>query len=260
MAPASACGKLGRNKEAKAGDVGPGTAGLCKTGKFPLSSPSYPKHTKPAASEPNTTTTKRVQFKDDNATLREAIALAQEEMDAENRAEGKPKTPLSDTSLNTLDWDEDGGLIATTCEEVTVEVASDSGACAHTINPSELPANAVIRPQDNQRNFRGANNSVIENYGKCQTVLKSPLGTVSCDWNAADVSRALHSVSQTCGPPEGPGRQDVLYNNRLCVVVPPGIVDKILEQIKPVVEYKRNGNLYTTKMTLSAFRRQGQES
>jgi len=80
---------------------------------------------------------------------------------------------------------------------------------------------------------------------------------VGCDWELADVSRPLHSVSTVTGPKEGPGKQDVLFNNRLCVVVPPGVVDKILETIKPVMQYDREGNLYVGEMEMSTFGRQG---
>ena len=60
------------------------------------------------------------------------------------------------------------------------------------------------------------------------------------------------------GPKGGPGKQDVLFNNKKCVVVPPGVVDEILKRIDPVMEYEREGNPYTAEMQMSAFGRQGQ--
>ena len=41
------------------------------------------------------------------------------------------------------------------------------------------------------------------------------------------------------------------------MVVPPGVVDKILETIKPVMQYDREGNLYVGEMEMSTFGRQG---
>ena len=72
------------------------------------------------------------------------------------------------------------------------------------------------------------------------------------------MTRALHSVSEIAGP-EGhlTGYQDVLFNNRRCCVVPPGIVDLIMSKAKAVAEYKRSGGLYLADITLSSFARQG---
>ena len=53
--------------------------------------------------------------------------------------------------------------------------------------------------------------------------------------------------------------QDVLFNNKTCYVVPPGIVAKIMETIKAVAEYPREGNLYLANVELSSFARQGQD-
>ena len=65
-------------------------------------------------------------------------------------------------------------------------------------------------------------------------------------------------VSKTCGPPGGikNAKQDVLFNNDVCVVVPPGIVAEILKRVKPIAQYDREGNLYVGEMTMSSFHRQ----
>ena len=55
------------------------------------------------------------------------------------------------------------------------------------------------------------------------------------------------------------GNHDVLFNNQTCVVVPAGVVDAVLKQIKLVAEYKREGGLYLGEVTLSDFVRQGPE-
>ena len=61
------------------------------------------------------------------------------------------------------------------------------------------------------------------------------------------MSRALHSVSSTCGPKgHEDGHVDVIFKHRIGVVVPPGVVNLILETIKPIMTYERdNGGLYT---------------
>ena len=40
------------------------------------------------------------------------------------------------------------------------------------------------------------------------------------------------------------GRHDVLCNNKLCVVVEPGVVERLLKQFMPMAEYVREGKLY----------------
>ena len=55
----------------------------------------------------------------------------------------------------------------------------------------------------------------------------------------------------------GEARQDVLFNNKKCVVVPPGIVDKILEHVSPLMQYDRKGGLYVADFEVSGFQRPG---
>ena len=81
---------------------------------------------------------------------------------------------------------------------------------------------------------------------------------MGCEWQMAAVSRALRAVAQVTGPKSGPGKQDVLFDNEVCVVVPPGTVKEILKRIKPVMRYERQGNLYIAELTMSSFRRPGQ--
>ena len=67
-------------------------------------------------------------------------------------------------------------------------------------------------------------------------------------------------MSTVCGPQDHPtGKQDVLFNNKKCVVMPPGVVEEILQKYRPVAQYDRSGNLYVGEMTMSPFRRQEQE-
>ena len=142
-----------------------------------------------------------------------------------------------------------------------VEVAIDSGAVAGVISPKELPANVVVTKDPADKDFRGANNSKIKNHGKCVTTCIDSRGRqVLNRWNAADVSRALQSVSQITGPEEAEvGNHDVLFNNKRCVVVPPGVVERIMKLIAPITEYTRKGGLYVGKVKMSGFARQGQQ-
>ena len=83
---------------------------------------------------------------------------------------------------------------------------------------------------------------------------------MGCAWQVSDENRALHSVAKVCGPKGGPGKQDVLFDTELCVVVPPGIVKEIIERLKPVMKYEREGNLYVADLKMSSFHRQGQHA
>ena len=58
------------------------------------------------------------------------------------------------------------------------------------------------------------------------------------------------------GPIEA-AEQDALFNAARRVVVPAGVVDNVLEHIDPLLQYNRQGGLYTTEIELSPFQRQG---
>ena len=166
----------------------------------------------------------------------------------------------SEHGINMIKCEEEDEVIAMTEQEVTVTVAMDSGSVDNVIHPREAPEDVEPEPNLTDKHFVGANNSRIHKYGSCKTKLKSRHGTVGCGWSLADVSRPLHSVGKVTGPEDGPPKQDVLFNNKKCVVVPPGIVDEILKRIKPLSEYKRSGNLYLGEFTMSSFPRQGQKA
>ena len=142
-------------------------------------------------------------------------------------------------------------------ERVKVRVAMDSAACANVIDPKELPQDAEFEPNHEDKHFVGANDSRIERFGTCKTIMSSELGEVGCNWDMAGVSRALHSVGIVAGPKGGPGKQDVLFDNDHCYVVAPGIVKALMKKLKAVAQYEREGNLYIGEVTLSGFRRQG---
>ena len=168
------------------------------------------------------------------------------------------KEAISKGSINAL-YDPEEPLLAAAVEKVTVRPVMDSGSVDNVIHPRELPCDADPTPNSTGSHFVGANNSKIEKFGTCDTRLESDRGQVGCQWQLADVTRPLHSVSRVAGPKGGPGKQDVLFNNDLAVVVPPGVVNEILKRIKPVAVYEREGNLYVGKFEMSAFGRQSQE-
>ena len=105
--------------------------------------------------------------------------------------------------------------------------------------------------------FSNASGGDIQKYGKVTTMMENEDGKVGCAWTACDVVRPLHSVSKVCGPEDGPGVQDFMFNNRIGVVMPPGLVDLILKHVKPVAKYPRRGGLYVGDFEMSSFTRQG---
>jgi hypothetical protein len=154
-------------------------------------------------------------------------------------------------------------VIAAAIEVVKVRVAMGSAATDNVINPDELPEDALqhIIPNTSGKHFVGANNAHIEKYGQVDTLMESNGTKVSCAWQASDVNRALHSVAKVCGPKgAGNAKQDVLFDNDVCVVVPPGIVKEILKRLKPILQYEREGNLYIADVEMSSFHRQGQHA
>jgi molybdopterin converting factor small subunit len=58
----------------------------------------------------------------------------------------------------------------------------------------EILTDAEYEENLDDKLFVGANNSPIERFGSCKTVMSSKLGKVGCTWQMASVSRALHSV------------------------------------------------------------------
>jgi hypothetical protein len=89
-------------------------------------------------------------------------------------------------------------------------------------------------------------------------MLENGDGKVGCSWTACAVTRPLHSVSKVAGPEGHPtGIQDVMFNNRIGVVMPPGLVDLLMKHIKPVARYPRRGGLYVGDFEMSSFTRQG---
>ncbi len=140
-----------------------------------------------------------------------------------------------------------------------VEVAMDSGSVANVIRKGDVPRSATIVVNETEHDFVDAQGGSIKNQGTVKTLMPDENGKqIGCRWRVAGVSRPLHSVSCVTGPEEGTGDADVLFSNKRCVVVPPGIVEKLMQRLKPITQYRRKGGLYVAKMTLSGFARRGQ--
>ncbi len=187
--------------------------------------------------------------------LRRALAEAQRAEDTALAAEIERFKDSGGGSLNVI-MEPDEEICAAT-ERVIIKPAVDSGAVANVLHPRDLPSDAEPVPLETDKHFVGAGGGNIERYGTCATRLEGEHGEIGCNWQLADVTRPLHSVSTIAGPYDGPGKQDILFNNKRCVVVPAGTVDKILKSVAAVFEYHREGNLYTAEVAMSAFGRQG---
>ena len=148
-------------------------------------------------------------------------------------------------------------VVAVACEEVHVGVAVDSGATHNVIGLDDLPA-GVTPEGPPGKPFSNASGGDIKKYGKVVTMLESSDGKVGCGWTACAVTRPLHSVSTISGPEDHPtGLQDVMFNNKIGVVMPPGLVNLLLKHIKPIARYPRRGGLYVGDFKMSSFPRQG---
>ena len=93
----------------------------------------------------------------------------------------------------------------------------------------------------------------IENYGTAKTALRaSPdAPAIACEWSAADVHRPLHAVVKVTGSVERP-RADVFVCVGKAIIVPAGTVDKVLQTVKPMLQYHRKGDLFIAELTVSA--------
>ena len=126
-------------------------------------------------------------------------------------------------------YEEDEEHVLSAGEVVKVKVAMDSGACDNVINPDDLLAGVIPSGNPTGKVFHGANSSPIRRYGHADTsMVQKGYAKIGSRWQCADVTRPLNSVSTVCGAFDGPGAQDVWFNNKTCYVVPPGVVERIM--------------------------------
>ena len=166
-------------------------------------------------------------------------------------------------------YDEEEEVLLSAAEVVRISSCLDSGAVANVVGPDCVPGNTRIIPNTTGRHYQGAGGSRIKKHGSCTTIITDDQGRrVICPYNLADVSRPLNSVSSIAGPEdddEGPARvegNDVLFSNKRGVVVPPGVVERVLAELKlegiePVLQWDRTGNLYCKEFNVEDFTRQG---
>ena len=167
--------------------------------------------------------------------------------------------------VNILEWSQQPQhpTVATVQGSKTTKVTMDSGAAASVIHPKDMPQDAEVECEECGGYYTNASGGNIKRYGTSKTIMKSAHGQeCTTDWNLAAVSRALHPVSSTCGPKDHEyGHADVLFHNKIGVVVPPGVVKMILETIEPIMAHERdNGGLYTADVQLSSSPRLGAQS
>ena len=94
---------------------------------------------------------------------------------------------------------------------------------------------------------------IIENYGTAKTALRASPDAlaIACEWSAADVHRPLHAVVKVTGTVEQP-KADVLFCAGKAVVVPTSTRDRVLQTVKPMLQYDRKVDLFTAELTVSA--------
>jgi hypothetical protein len=163
-------------------------------------------------------------------------------------------------NLSMVIHEEEEALFNTVPDVVRVRAAADTGAVDNVIGPASLPRGAVPSGNKDGKHFCGAGGDTIERYGSVDTLIESIYGEMACEWQVADVTRALHSISKVTAPKElEQGYHEVLFTNKKGVVVPPGFVEQILKLVKPILEYEREGGLYLADLAVSSFTRQGQK-
>ena len=134
--------------------------------------------------------------------------LAQEWEEERLKVENILSAPPDDSfvkDLNLLEYQEINELIANTVEDVKrLQVAMDSGSEANVVSPDDLPGGVEIAPNLTGNNFNGAGGDPITRHGSVKTLMEGARGKFTTDWQVADVTRALHSVSKVTGPEEHP--------------------------------------------------------
>ena len=151
----------------------------------------------------------------------------------------------TDQSVGLFEYFHDEELNAV-IEEVEIEVAQDSGSCAHVVGPGQVPSTVEIKKSPTCKNFTGAGGDGIKNHGKAEVMLVMENGeTVNSVVQVAEVTRALHSTGLICDT-----KKEVLFTETEAVVVPAGTLSKPMGSIKRIAEYKRKGGLYVAKMKI----------
>ena len=115
-----------------------------------------------------------------------------------------------------------------------------------------------MSPNTTGKHFCGAGSEGIDGYGEWCILMTGQKGTVIGRWSLVNASRPLHSVSRNTWPFDGAGNHDVFFNNKSCVVVRAGVVERLLStyDTTPVAEHRREGDLYMADIVMPGFSRQ----
>ncbi len=140
-----------------------------------------------------------------------------------------------------LEWaDPEPEEILTATRRTKIYVAADTGAVDHVVHPKDLPASVrVIRPEK-LRNFVGPKGETIDHWGESKIILEQKDGpNITNTFQVADVVRPLHSISRITD-----NEHDVIFTKKCGYVVPAGLFDELLAQVKHIAKYHRRGGLY----------------
>jgi len=168
---------------------------------------------------------------------------------SEGECIGQPLSPLEVE-------DDDDDELNTTAVEHSIKVAMDSGAGMHVMNPKEVPGINVVESEGSRRGkgFVAACGSRIVNQGEMSMAMsiEGSKRPVRSTFQAADVTRALFSVSQICD-----NGCEVHFTKEKGIVTKNG---------RTIATFPRRGGLYVGEVTVrsppgraakSGFTRQG---
>ena len=136
-----------------------------------------------------------------------------------------------------------------TCPATSVlKIAMDSGAGDHVINPRDVAAH-TLRPSlasKAGRGFIAANGDKILNQGELDLIMSGDdcNGTIGSTFQAADVTRALYSVSRICD-----NGCEVSFNSDRGIVTKSG---------REVARFNRSGGLYVATLNVQEPSRKGE--
>ncbi len=128
-------------------------------------------------------------------------------------------------------------------EQRRIKIAADTGCVAHAIGPKHLPDSVKV-VQCDERHFSDAQGGCIEHYGESKVRLEQKDGShISNTFQVLDVCRPLHSISMIAD-----NDHDMLFTKECGFVVPAGVFKEILDKVKHIAEYPREGGLYVAEM------------
>ena len=137
-------------------------------------------------------------------------------------------------------------IIAAVDQQKKIKIAADTGCCAHAIGPKHLPDSVKV-VQREERHFSDAQGGGIEHYGESQVRLEQKDGShISNTFQVLDVCRPLHSISMIAD-----NDHDMLFTKECGFVVPAGVSKEVLDKVKHVAEYPREGGLYLAEMIVT---------